>query len=213
MLAVSAAGVLIPLAMALLGADYLAPRNLVGAMVPVTALLAVLGDLARRARDALGPVLLAVALAALLAVTVTVDFDHKVQRGDWKTVVHDAPRANGERVTVVNLLGSAPFSYYTPGLLDVPRHGSVRAREIVMAAEKGRWQRATRPPVPGFRLVEKLEEHGLVAVRFVADSEHVIPALTLRRRAISARTADRAAHPPAFGRPAKLAFQHARVDR
>ena len=34
------AGWLIPLALAVLGADYLAPRNLVAAMVPVSALLA-----------------------------------------------------------------------------------------------------------------------------------------------------------------------------
>jgi mannosyltransferase len=183
MLAVSAAGVLIPLAMALVGSDYLAPRNLVGAMVPATALLAVLASWPAP-RDLLGPVLLTVALTALLAVTVTVDFDHKVQRGDWKTLVHDLP-GERQRVTVVNQLGSGPFRYYTPGLLDVPRHGSVRAREIVMAAEKEPGQRATQPPVPGFRLVQKVEEHGLVALRFVADTAHVIPALTLRRRAIT----------------------------
>src|SRR5207248_2461923 len=40
--AAAAAGVLAPLALALAGADYLAPRNLAGAMIPLTALLAVL---------------------------------------------------------------------------------------------------------------------------------------------------------------------------
>jgi hypothetical protein len=42
-LAVAAAcGVLIPIVLVALGADYLAPRNLVAAMIPVTALIAVL---------------------------------------------------------------------------------------------------------------------------------------------------------------------------
>jgi mannosyltransferase len=41
-LLLASGGVLIPIALAALGADYLAPRNLVGAMVAVTALIAVL---------------------------------------------------------------------------------------------------------------------------------------------------------------------------
>jgi hypothetical protein len=41
-LLIAAGGVLIPIVLAALGADYLAPRNLVGAMVAVTALIAVL---------------------------------------------------------------------------------------------------------------------------------------------------------------------------
>ncbi len=184
MLAVSAAGVLIPLAMALGGADYLAPRNLVGAMLPVTALLAVLATWPA-ARGVLGPALLALALTTLLAITVAIDFDPKVQRGDWKDIVHALPRER-QRATVVNLLGSGPFRYYTPGLLDVPRHGSVRVREIVMAREGSVGERAMRPPVPGFHLVQKIEKHRLVAFRFVAPEDQVISALTLRRRAISA---------------------------
>src|SRR6185312_2660148 len=40
-LSVTASGVLLPIALALAGADYLAPRNLVAAMVPLSALLAI----------------------------------------------------------------------------------------------------------------------------------------------------------------------------
>jgi 4-amino-4-deoxy-L-arabinose transferase-like glycosyltransferase len=40
---VAAGGVLLPIVLVALGADYLAPRNLVAAMIPVTALIAVLG--------------------------------------------------------------------------------------------------------------------------------------------------------------------------
>jgi hypothetical protein len=186
-LTVSAAGVLIPLLIALAGADYLAPRNLVGAMVPFTALIAVLTTWPAP-RDALGPALLAVALTALLAMTLTVDFDSKAQRGDWKAIVHGLPAAE-ERATVVNMLGSAPFRYYTPGLRELPRHDLVRVREIVLAGEEPLRASAGRPPAPGFELAQKLDLHGLVAYRFVAAGPRAISERTLRRRAITSEHA------------------------
>ena len=39
---VTACGVLLPIALAVFGADYLAPRNLVGAMIPLSVLIALL---------------------------------------------------------------------------------------------------------------------------------------------------------------------------
>ncbi len=49
-----AGGVLIPIVLVAFGADYLAPRNLVAAMIPVTALIAVRRAPRRRDRDARG---------------------------------------------------------------------------------------------------------------------------------------------------------------
>jgi len=49
-LAIAACGVLIPLAMALAGADYLAPRNVVAAMIPLTAMIAVVVSSPRAGR-------------------------------------------------------------------------------------------------------------------------------------------------------------------
>jgi mannosyltransferase len=188
MLAVTAAGVLVPLAMALGGADYLAPRNLLGAMVPFSALIAVLATWPAP-RDALGPSLLAVALLALLAVTLTVDFDPKVQRGNWRGVVHDLP-AGSERAMVVNQLGSAPLRYYSPGLRPLPIGSSVRTREIVLAGEEPLRASAGRPPAPGFKLVKKIDFTGVVAYRFVSARPEVVSARRLRARNITLLHAD-----------------------
>ncbi len=187
-LAVSAAGVLIPLLMALGGADYLAPRNLVGAMVPFSALIAVLATWPAR-RDALGPTLLTVALLALLAVTLTVTFDPKYQRGNWKGVVHDLP-AGDQRVMVVNQLGSAPLRYYTPGLEALHSSDSVRVREIVMAGEEPIRSSAAEPPAPGFKLVSKIDYTGLVAFRFLAPTPRVVSVRSLRDHDITLVHAD-----------------------
>ncbi|HXB16168.1 MAG TPA: glycosyltransferase family 39 protein [Solirubrobacteraceae bacterium] len=187
-LAVTAAGVLIPLVMALAGADYLAPRNLVGAMVPFSALVAVLATWPAP-RDALAPALLAVALLALLAVTVTVDFDPKVQRGNWRGVAHSLPRGI-QRAMVVNQLGSAPLRYYMPGLKPLPSGSSVRTREIVLAGEEPLRESAGRSPAPGFKLVKKIDFSGVVAYRFVAPRPEVVSARRLRARNITLLHAD-----------------------
>ena len=188
MLAVTAAGVLIPLAMALGGADYLAPRNLLGAMVPFSAFVAVLATWPAP-REAIGPALLAVALLALLAVTVAVDLDPKLQRGNWRGIAGDLPAGN-RRAMVVNQLGSAPLRYYIPGLRPLPLADSVRVREIVLAGEEPLRASAGRPPAPGFRLAGKIDFTGVVAYRFVASSPRVVSARSLRARNITLLHAD-----------------------
>ena len=180
---VTAAGVLIPLVLALGGADYLAPRNLVGAMVPFSALVAVLATWPAR-RDAIGPALLVIALMALLAVTLTVDFDGRYQRGNWKGVVRHLPAGN-RRAVVINELGSAPMRYYTPGLEALHSSGSVRVKEIVMAGEEPIRPSAATPPAPGFRLAEKIGYTGLIALRFVSRTPQVVSVRTLRDRNIT----------------------------
>ena len=65
-LLIAGAGILSPIALALLGADYLAPRNLVAAMIPVTALLAL--AMATPAAGRLGAALAALTVAGFLAI-------------------------------------------------------------------------------------------------------------------------------------------------
>ncbi len=151
---------LIPLAMALGGADYLAPRNLVGAMVPFSALVAVLATWPRAARRARARRCSSSRLLALLAVTLTVELDPKYQRSDWKGVVKDLPAGNA-RAMVVNELGSAPLRYYTPGLRTAPRSGdSVRVREIVLAGEEPLRASAGTPPARRLQARRKARLHG-----------------------------------------------------
>ncbi len=69
-LALAACGVLIPVALALFGADYLAPRNLVAAMIPVTAAIAVIVTARRTGRT--GMVWAGLIALAFLALSVDV---------------------------------------------------------------------------------------------------------------------------------------------
>ncbi len=83
-LAVAACGVLIPLALAALGADYLAPRNLVAAMIPVSAAIAAI--VGARRSGAVGMALGGAIAAAFLALSVDVYLSPRLQRGDWRGV-------------------------------------------------------------------------------------------------------------------------------
>jgi mannosyltransferase len=182
-LAITAAGVLIPLALALAGDDYLAPRNLVGAMVPFSALVAVLATWPAP-RDALAPALLVVALLALLGVTLGVELDSKYQRSDWKGVVKTLPAGN-MRAMVVNELGSAPLRYYVPGLEQLRSGDSVRVREIVLVGEEPLRASAGRSPAPGFKLVARHDFTGVVSLRFLAPEPEIVSERTLRHANIT----------------------------
>lgn len=83
-LAIAACGVLLPLALAVLGADYLAPRNLVAATIPVSAAIAVI--VGARRSGAAGMVLGGLIAAAFGALSVDVYLSPRLQRGDWRGV-------------------------------------------------------------------------------------------------------------------------------
>src|SRR5207245_3139781 len=116
-LLIAGAGILSPIALALLGADYLAPRNLVAAMIPVTALLAL--AMATPAAGRLGAALAALAVAGFLAITIDVDLSPRLQRGNWRGVARvlsgqrGAPSARASAISTVELAG-APLPYYLP---------------------------------------------------------------------------------------------------
>jgi mannosyltransferase len=176
------AGILIPLALALLGQDYLAPRNLIGAMVPVSALIALLGTWPGRGIAA--PVLLAVGVAGLLAITLDVDLSPRLQRSDWRGVAQALPPGS-QRVIATNLLGSAPMEYYIDGLHPLAEGSSVRVREIVELGEKPLVADAGQPPVAGFRRVASLDVHGLIVYRFRSGVARGVPEAVLRDSSIT----------------------------
>jgi hypothetical protein len=83
-LSVLAGGVLIPVALALVGVDYLAPRNLVASMVPLSALLAIV--IVARRTGRVGAGLAALAALAFFALTIDIALSPRLQRGDWSGV-------------------------------------------------------------------------------------------------------------------------------
>jgi len=118
-LSIAACGILTPIVMVAFGADYLAPRNLVAAMVPVTAVIAVLvvwpSAGAGRSAGVLATVAIAVTIAlAFLAITIDIDLSSRLQRGNWRGLANALRVAPRERAVTTVELGSAPLEYYLP---------------------------------------------------------------------------------------------------
>ena len=195
-LSIAAFAVLVPVVLVGLGADYLAPRNLVGAMIPVSALLAVLlaaiDEPPPLSLPGLGAAIAAVAVLALLIVTLDVDFSPRLQRGNWRDVAHAiergaaGSRAGGVAITTVEL-GAAPLEYYLSPLRlrNVPRHAHVSVVEIDETGYAPLRHSAGRPPAPGFRLSERRNVDGLIVYRFVSSVPRLVSEAELRRHVIT----------------------------
>ena len=195
-LAIAACGVLAPIVLIAFGADYLAPRNLVAAMIPVSALIAVV-VVARRAGRT-GAVLAALIALGGLAITIDVDLSPRLQRGDWRDVakvLRGATASGGAQasegvpaatraITTVEL-GAAPLEYYLPPLHNLAEGTDVRISEIDETGYAPLRASAGSPPVPGFRLLSRDDVHGLIVYRFVSPVPRAVSEATLRRHVIT----------------------------
>jgi uncharacterized membrane protein len=183
-LVLACCGVLIPIVLALAGVDYLAPRNLVAAMVPVTVLLAIV--IAAKRTGLLG-LLLAGALAlAMLAITLDAQRAPRLQRGDWAGLASVLRNAARERAITTVHLGTAPLRYYLPSLRSASSQTeTVTVREIDETGYPPLRPTAGKPPA-GFRLVQRRDVKGLLVYRFVSHAPVTISAQALRNDAIAA---------------------------
>ncbi|MEK6271730.1 MAG: glycosyltransferase family 39 protein [Actinomycetota bacterium] len=143
--------VAIPFALALVGIDFIDPRNLIGSLIP----LLVAGGIAfgvRRARP-LGVAGAAVAASLFAAVLVAVYVTGQMQRDDWRGAAEAIGPPSGPRVLVVPKNGDDGLVYYLharefhrrrfrPGL-------PVREIDVLSKAF------TVSPPRRGFRLVEQ----------------------------------------------------------
>jgi 4-amino-4-deoxy-L-arabinose transferase-like glycosyltransferase len=193
MLALTACGVLLPLALVAFGADYLAPRNLLAAMVPLTALLAIL--FTARRTGLTGPLLAGITALAFLIVTIDINFSPRLQRGDWRGVADVLRGGIPNRVLTTVELGAAPLQYYLPGLHNLARGASVTVREIDETGYVPLRLSAGSPPASGFRLLSRSDINGLIVYRFVSPVARPVSEATLRRRVITL------AHPEVLVRP------------
>jgi mannosyltransferase len=183
-LVLSACGVLIPVALVIFGLDYLAPRNLVAAMIPLTALLALV--IAAQRTGSVGVALAGVVALAFLAMSIDVNLSPRLQRGDWRGVakVLRGTPANDRVITTVEL-GAAPLEYYLPPLHNLARGGAVTVSEIDETGYAPLRASAGSPPAPGFHLLSRYDVNGLIVYRFLSTSPRQVSEAALRRHVIT----------------------------
>ena len=167
-LTIVAAGVLTPVLLALLGADYLAPRNLVAAMVPLSALLAIV--VAAQRTGHVGMAFAGLLALAFLALSVDVNLSPRLQRGDWSGVAGALRSAQPQHVITTVELGSAPLEYYLPRLNNLLAGQSVSVTEIDETGYAPLRPDAERAPAPGFHLTERRDVNGLILYRFTSSA-------------------------------------------
>ncbi len=189
-LSIAACGVLVPIVLVAFGADYLAPRNLVAAMIPVTAVIAIATVWPNAAgRVSIAGVTLAATIAlAFLAVSIDVNLSPRLQRGNWRGLARAlAHGTGGDRAEVITTveLGSAPLEYYRPGLHGLRAGSSVLVSEVDETGYAPLRAAAAQPPAPGFRLRARVNVDGLIAYRFVSPVPLLVSEATLRRHVIA----------------------------
>jgi 4-amino-4-deoxy-L-arabinose transferase-like glycosyltransferase len=182
-LLITACGVLIPVALAAFGADYLAPRNLVAAMIPLTALTAVI--VASPSTGRAGVLLGATVALAFLLISIDVNLSPRLQRGNWRGVAAALRAGAHDRAITSVELGAAPLEYYLHGLRNLPRGTSVTVSEIDETGYAPLRPSAGRPPAPGFRLESRRNIDGLIVYRFVSSVPRAVSEATLRRNVIT----------------------------
>jgi hypothetical protein len=134
--------------LAVLGLDFINPRNLIGALVPFLIVLAIGFGCRGAGRAGLAAGVTTCALFAGVVIAVAVSA--QMQRPDWRGAA-EALASNGEpRVFVVLRNGVGPLAYYLSARKLNPGE-SVRAREIDVLSTN---YRVKRPPGP-FRLVDQ----------------------------------------------------------
>jgi hypothetical protein len=181
-LSIAAFGVVAPIALAALGADYLAPRNLVGAMIPVTAVIAC--ALVWPGTGRAGAALAAALAVAFLVLTIDVDLSPRLQRGNWRGVARLLRMGAHERAITTVELGGAPLEYYLHPLAK-PRGDAVTVSEIDETGYAPLRPSAGRPPAPGFRLLRRIDVDGLIVYRFVSQAPRRVSEAALRRHVIT----------------------------
>jgi mannosyltransferase len=109
-LTVTIAGLAAPFAIALFGADYVDPRNLIGCVVPLIVVLAV--GLASRSAPRLARAAALAWTAAFAAVVAVVWASPQMQRPDWRAVARATEPEHGTTVLVVPHKGLYALSHY-----------------------------------------------------------------------------------------------------
>ena len=149
----AAASILVPVGLAELGRDYIVPRNLIGAWVPLSILIA-LGCLAPRARVA-GLLLLAGTVGGFIWADVRTAGDAALQRPPWHGVADVLGPAPVPRAIAASdgNFATEPLSIYLPeARFQAPGPAPVTVQELDLVAARPEQLIARLPP--GVRQIE-----------------------------------------------------------
>jgi mannosyltransferase len=181
---IAAAAVAVPVALAVVGADYLSARNLVLAVVPGAVCLA-----AGYATSRLGLAAAGALLALLLAITVAVALDDRYGRTDWRGAADRLQPSTAARAIVVTpYMSRFLWRPYLQGL-EEPSGDTIAVREIAvvgLATEGGLSGGAVQPPdapppapPAGFALTSVERTPTLVLVTYRAPAPTAVSESTL----------------------------------
>ena len=176
-LVVGAGVVLLASAAALTGKDYIVERNLLPALVPLTAAVAI-GFAATRARRT--GLLCAVLLCAYwLAYDVYVTRTPNLQRPDFRDLAKQLGPPVRPRAILTWKLAADPIRFYLEGDSRRAYRGVVPVREIDVVSKPV----VARKPVglpPDFRPVERRRLERLTLTRYMSRHLHAVPFYVLR---------------------------------
>jgi mannosyltransferase len=181
--AIGGVAVALPLLAALIGVDYLNTRNLLPALIPLLAALAVGCCASAPAR--VGLTLLAGLCAISLAIVVAVASDAQYQRQNWRGLAHALGTLDGTRALVISPAnGELALRYYRPGLRTMGADGTtVREVDVVAVAgsrDPGKAPElppltATAPAVAGFGPAPETSSGTFAVLRFPALADAAVP--------------------------------------
>jgi mannosyltransferase len=176
---IGATAILLPLALSLVGIDFLVYKNVIGALVPITVAVAA-GFAAPEA--GLRGIAAATGLAAVsLIVVVATAWQPKYDREAWREAVQALGRSGRPRVVVATpSAGNRALRYYLPGSHALPAAGASLIEVDVLALRRRplgamatpQLPPATAsppPPRPGFRLIERRDEDYFRVFRYRAN--------------------------------------------
>jgi predicted outer membrane lipoprotein len=179
-LVVGASCVLVPIALAVVGIDFLNTRNLLPSL-PALYIAAAIGFASARAWPLGGVLAVALAVISLLAI-VLVDATPRYQRDDWRGSERALGAPAGTRALVTPDTGLVPLQAYLPRLSALTGPAAVRELDVIdippqtPGSGKTVPARLTGPlPVPpGFRLQRAVYTRTYSALRYVAPRAVVV---------------------------------------
>jgi mannosyltransferase len=165
--------VLVPMALAVCGVDFLNTRNLLPALPPLYIAGAI--GLASDRIWPTGGVLAAILAVLMVAVVVLVDTNVRYQRADWRNAGHALGSAATNRVIVVDPgSGLIPLQAYLPRLRGLSRPTPVTELDVIAVGGQSTGSGIANPPrpsgpppvPPGFRLVGTVYNPAYTVLRY-----------------------------------------------